>query len=120
VISTLVFVAGCALAAPLAGIPLRRAISTFGYVFLPLEFSTALIAFGDDALELFGAVQPAASVLLAVGFVWSVVVGVFVLRAQSRGGVRAVLAGVPLGVILISLLFVWLQWYASGTVIDPT
>ena len=119
-LSTLFFVAACAVSAPLAGIPLRRALSTFGYVFLPLEFGTALIAFGDDALELFGAVQPAASVLLAGGFVWSVVVGVSVLRTQSRGGIRAVLAGVPLGAILLSLLFVWLQWYASGPVFDPT
>jgi len=120
VLSTLVFVAACAVSAPLAGIPLRRALSTFGYIFLPLEFGTALIAFGDDALELFGAVQPAASVLLAAGFVWSVVVGVSILRTQSRGGIRAVLAGVPLGAILLSLLFVWLQWYASGPVLDPT
>jgi len=58
--------------------------------------------------------------LLTVGFTWSVVMGVSILRNQSRGQLRAIASGVPLGVTLVAVLFVWLQWYASGTVIDLT
>jgi len=119
-LATLAYAALCALAAPLAGVSFRRAVTTFGYAFLPLEFATAVIAFGDDALEFFGVVQPVAAVLLAGGFVWSVVLCVSILRNQSRSPRRAVAAGVPIAVALVTILFVWLGWYASGAVIDLT
>jgi high-affinity iron transporter len=119
-LAMLVYVVACALASRLAGVPLRRALTTFGYLFLPLEFATALIAFGDDSLEFFGIAQPAAVVLLATGFVWSVVVGVSIVRSQARGGLRAIATAAPLAVILVSVLMVWLSWYASGGVVDVT
>lgn len=121
-LGTLVYVAVCLAVAPLAGISVRRALTTLGYVFLPLEFGTAVIAFGDDALELLGIAQPAAALLLTVGFVWSVVLGVSILRNESRGrgALRAVAGAVPVGLVLVTVLFVWLQWYASGAVIDVT
>lgn len=118
--ATLVYLVACAVAAPLAGIPWRRALMTFGYILLPLEFGTALIAFGDDALEFLHVVQPAAAVLLTIGFVWSVVLAVSILRNQSRTPLRAVAAALPVGIVLVSVLFVWLEWYASGTVLDLT
>lgn len=118
--ATLAYLALCALAAPLAGIDYRRALTTFGYSFLPLEFGTALIAFGDDALEFLHITQPAAAALLTIGFTWSVVLTVSILRHQSRSPLRAVSAAIPLALALVTVLFIWLHWYATGTVIDPT
>jgi hypothetical protein len=119
-LAMLVYVIACGLAGRLAGVPLRTALSTFGYLFLPLEFATALIAFGDDSLEFFGIAQPAAVVLLTIGFVWSVVVGVSIVRNQARGGLRMIATATPLAIILVSVLMVWLSWYASGAVVDVT
>ncbi len=121
-LGTLVYVAACLVSSALTGISLRRALTTFGYALLPLEFGTAVIAFGDDALEFLGIIQPAAALLLAVGFVWSVVLGVSILRNESRGrsGLRAIAGALPLAIVLVSVLFVWLRWYASGVVIDVT
>jgi FTR1 family protein len=119
-LATLVYVGVCALAAHLARMPLRRALTTFGYLFLPLELATALIAFGDDSLEFLGVVQPAAIALLAIGFVWSVVLGVSIVRNQLGASLRALAAAAPLGVALLGVLMVWLSWYASGTVVDLT
>ncbi|MBI4234567.1 MAG: FTR1 family protein [Chloroflexi bacterium] len=105
----------------LAGnIPFRQTLTTFGYVFLPLEFSTAIIAFGDDALEFFGITQPAASLLLGLGFLWSIILGVSIVRNQCRGKGRALAAAIPAGIALLAILFLWLSWYASGVVIDVT
>jgi len=119
-LAMLVYVIACALASRLAGLPLRTALSTFGYLFLPLEFATALIAFGDDSLEFFGIAQPAAIVLLAGGFVWSIVVGASIVRNHASGGLRAIATAAPLAIILVSVLMVWLSWYASGAVVDVT
>lgn len=121
-LGTAVYVAVCLVAAPVAGLSVRRALTTFGYVFLPLELGTAVIAFGDDALEFLGIAQQAASVLLTLGFVWSVVLAVSILRNESRGrrSLRAVAAAVPVAAVLLGVLFVWLRWYASGTVVDVT
>lgn len=118
--ATLLYLAACAVAAPLAGVGYRRALSTFGYALLPLEFGTALIAFGDDALEFLHITQPAAAVLLAVGFVWSVVLTTSIVGNHSRSALRAVTAAVPLGLLLVGVLFLWLHWYEAGTVIDIT
>lgn len=118
--ATACYAAACGLAAPLAGIPYRRALETFGYIFLPLEFGTALIAFGDDALEFFRVTQPAAAVLLTGGFVWSTVLAVSILRNQSRSPLRALAAAAPIALLLVAVLFVWVGWYASGPIIDLT
>jgi Iron permease FTR1 family/4Fe-4S binding domain len=119
-LAMLVYVAACALTGRLAGVSLRTALSTFGYLFLPLELATAVIAFGDDSLEFLGIVPPAAIVLLAIGFVWSVVLGVSIVRNQARGGLRALAATAPLAATLVTVLMVWLSWYASGVVVDLT
>lgn len=119
-LAMLVYVGACALAGRLAGVPLRTALSTFGYLFLPLELATAVIAFGDDSLEFLGIVQPAAIVLLAVGFIWSVVLSVPIVRNQAGGGLRALAAATPLAATLVGVLMVWLSWYAAGGVVDLT
>lgn len=118
--ATLVYLAVCALAAPVAGIGYRQALTTFGYALLPLEFGTALIAFGDDAFEFLHVTQQAAAALLTLGFVWSVALTTATVRRHSRTPLRAIGAAVPLGLVLVAVLFVWLHWYAAGTVIDLT
>jgi high-affinity iron transporter len=118
--ATLLYVALCALTARIAGTTVREALATIGYVFLPLEFATALIAFGDDALEFLGITQPAAAVLLALGFGWSAVLAVPLLGRAAGSATRALGVAAPVAVALCSILFVWLQWYASGAVVDVT
>ncbi len=68
-----------------ARISFRQAVSTFGYIFLPLGFSTAILTFGADSFEFFGVGQPTASLLLAVGFVWSAVIAVSIVRNACQG-----------------------------------
>lgn len=116
----LVYVAVCALAGRIAGISLRSSLSTFGYLFLPLELATAVIAFGDDSLGFFGIAQPAAIVLLAIGFLWSVVLGVSIVRRHAGTGLRALATAAPLAIALVAVLMVWLSWYAAGGVVDVT
>lgn len=118
--ATLIYLAVCAAAAPLAGIDFRRAVATFGYALLPLEFGTAVIAFGDDALEFFRITQVAAVLLIAAGFGWSAVLLTSILRNQSSSGRRAVAAAVPVGALVVLVGFVWLHWYAGGGVVDVT
>ena len=96
------------------------AATRLGYIFLPLEFGTAVIAFGDDALEFLGIAQQAAAALLTIGFVWSAILAVSILRNQSASGRRALAAALPVGVLLVTVLLAWLQWYASGVVVDVT
>ena len=117
-VATLIYLAVCAVAAPLAGISYQQGLRTLGYAFLPLEFGTALIAFGDDTFEFLHIIQPAAAVLLTLGFVWSVVLTTTIVRKQSRTPLRALAAATPLALALVGVLFVWLQWYATGTVVD--
>jgi len=119
-VASLIYLVVCAIAAPLAGISYRQGLRTFGYALLPFEFGTALIAFGDDAFEFFDIIQPAAAVLLTIGFVWSVVLTTAIVRRQSRTPLRALAAGMPLALSLVGVLFVWLHWYATGTVVDVT
>ena len=102
------------------GVPFRQTVATFGYIFLPLEFSTAIITFGDEALEFFGVTEMAASLLLGVGFVWSMLVAVAIVRNACHSQVRRLAAAVPVGIALLGVLFLWLSWYASGTVVDLT
>jgi hypothetical protein len=79
-----------------------------------------VIAFGDDSLEFFGIAQPAAVVVLTTGFVWSVVIGVSLVRTNARGSLRALAAAAPLALTLVAVLMVWLSWYAAGGVVDLT
>lgn len=119
-LATLAYLGLTAIAASIGNIPFKQAIATFGYIFLPFEFSTAILAFGDDALEFFGITQPVASVLLSLGFLWSVVLAISVVRNQCKGSGRRVAIGIPVGLALVAILFLWLSWYASGTVVDLT
>lgn len=45
---------------------------------------------------------------------------VSILRNQCRSQARALASAAPLGLILVAVLFIWLQWYASGVVVDLT
>ncbi len=119
-LATVAYVVLCSTVAFIGGIPFRQSLTTLGYIFLPLEFSAAVISFGDDALEFFGIIQPAAALFLTLGFVWSVILSVSILRNQSRTPLRAIVSGIPVGAFLVLFLFVWLQWYAAGVVIDLT
>jgi ferredoxin len=112
--STAAYLLVCAVAGPLAGTGFRNALTTFGYGLLPLEFATALIAFGDDTLEFLRIVQPAAVVLLTVGFVWSVALSASILLRVSRTPARAAAAAVPLALPLLCTLALWLHWYAGA------
>lgn len=103
-----------------ARISFRQAVSTFGYIFLPLGFSTAILTFGADSFEFFGVGQPTASLLLAVGFVWSAVIAVSIVRNACQGRARQLAAAAPVAAALLAVLFLWLSWYASGTVVDLT
>lgn len=118
--ATVAYLAVCAVAARLARIDLRTAVTSLGYALLPFEFATALIAFGDDALEFLHVVQPAAALLLTLGFVWSVVLVAATVPRHGRTPLRAAGAAVPIGLALVGVLFVWLHWYAGGTVVDLT
>jgi len=120
VAATVLYVALCGVTARISGSSLRETLATVGYVFLPLEFATALIAFGDEALDFLRITQPAAAVLLAIGFAWSAVLAVPLLARGARSAARASVAALPVALALCSVLFLWLHWYAAGTVIDLT
>ena len=111
--TTLLYLVACIPIALLAGIPWRRAVATFGYILLPLEFGTAIIAMGDDALRFLNIVQPAAIFLLGLGFTWSVVLAVSIIRNHTKTPIRALAVGIPIGLMLVSVLFIWLQWYGA-------
>ncbi|MCL5960478.1 MAG: hypothetical protein M1358_14415, partial [Chloroflexi bacterium] len=119
-LATMTYLGLAAVIALVGDVSFRQAIATFGYIFLPLEFSTAILAFGDDALEFFDVAQPVASVLLGLGFLWSVFIAISIVRNQCRSSGRRVAVGIPVGITLLGILFLWLSWYASGTVIDLT
>ena len=119
-LAAVVFVLLCGSVAALRALHFREALSTFGYIFLPLEFAVAVLTFGDDALEFFGIVVPAAGVLLTIGFAWSALLGASILRYRAPTSAAALRAALPVGVTLTALLFLWLSWYASGTVVDLT
>ena len=114
------FVVLCAVVGALRAVPFREALATFGYIFLPLEFAVAVLTFGDDALEFFDIVVPAAGVLLTIGFAWSALLAASILRYRAPNSGAALRAAIPVGVALVALAFLWLGWYASGTVVDLT
>lgn len=110
----------CQAVAWLGGMSLQKALTNVGYVVLPLEFTTALITFGDETLEFFRIMQPGAAVLLGLGFAWSTLLAVSILRHHCASTKRAVLAGTPVMAALVMVLFLWSGWLLSGTVIDLT
>lgn len=103
----------------LGGITYREAITNLGYIFLPMEFATAIIAMGDDALEFFNITVPAAGVLLSGGFVWSSILAVSIINNHVKGN-RFAICFIPVGTALVGLLFLWVNWFLSGQVIDLT
>jgi len=54
------------------------------------------------------------------GFVWSAVIAVSIVRNACRGRTRQLAAAVPVAAVLLGVLFPWLSWYTSGTVVDLT
>lgn len=108
----------CAAVSALSGIKYREAITSFGYIFLPLEVGTAIIAMGDDSLEFFNILVPASIILLGATFIWSMVLAASVTR--NHAGKKAIFAFVPVAFALTGILLLWLSWFASGNVIDLT
>lgn len=104
----------------LAGVPWREALLTAGYSFLPMEFATAIITMGDDALEFFNVVVPAAATLLGVGFAWSLVLGASILLHRAPDKRRAMAGFLPVAAALFLLLLFWSARFLSGQVIDLT
>ncbi|MBI2846955.1 MAG: FTR1 family protein [Chloroflexi bacterium] len=115
-----VYLVVCALVSSVSGMRFPEAIKNLGYVALPLEFSMAILAFGDDALSFFGITVPAAALLLGLGFMWSVLLLASILRHQIRNPWLALRAAVPMGLVLVGLLFLWSQWFLAGVVLDLT
>ncbi len=108
----------CAAASALSGTKYREVITNFGYIFLPIEFGTAIIAMGDDSLEFFHILVPASIILLCATFIWSMLLGVSITR--NHAGRKAIFAFIPVAFALTGILLVWLRWFASGNVIDLT
>ena len=108
----------CAAASALSGIKYKEIITNFGYIFLPIEFGTAIIAMGDDSFEFFNILVPASIILLGTTFIWSMMLAASITR--NHAGKRAILAFVPVATALTGILLLWLGWFASGNVIDLT
>ncbi|MBI2862691.1 MAG: FTR1 family protein [Chloroflexi bacterium] len=115
-----VYIGLSAAAGYLGGLGFREALAKVGYIALPLEFAAAILAMGDDALEFFQIREIVAGTLLPLGFVWSVLLAASILRNNCADFRRAVQAAVPIATVLIGVLFLWMQWFVSGTVIDVT
>ncbi|KAB2940365.1 MAG: (Fe-S)-binding protein [Candidatus Methanoperedens nitroreducens] len=108
----------CAAASALSGIKYRETITSFGYIFLPLEVGTAIIAMGDDSLEFFNILVPVSIILLGTTFIWSMILGASITK--NNAGKKAIFAFIPVAFALIGILLLWLSWFASGNVIDLT
>ncbi len=108
------------LVSKLAGIPWREVLTTVGYSFLPMEFATAVIVMGDDSLEFFNILVPAAAVLLGLGFSWSVALGASILLHRAPDKRRAMAGYLPVALSLFLLLLFWAVRFLSGEVIDLT
>ncbi|GEM_PF-73882 len=119
-VSTTIYFVLCAIVSSIGHIKFKDTLIKLGYAFLPMEFATALIAFGDDALEFFNITVPIATTLLGVTFIWSLLLSVSLLNhniPETRFRWRAF---IPVSISLMMLLFIWLSWYATGNVIDLT
>ncbi|NJD78447.1 MAG: 4Fe-4S binding protein [Candidatus Methanoperedens sp.] len=109
----------CAAITALSGVKYREVITNFGYIFLPIEFGTAIIAMGDDSLEFFNILVPVSIILLGTTFIWSMIVAASITKNHAEGK-KAILAFVPIAFALTGILLIWLSWFASGNVIDLT
>jgi len=119
-VSIAVYFALCGIVSAAGHIRFSDTLKKLGYIFLPMEFATAIIAFGDDALEFFNITVPIATTLLGITFIWSLLLSVSLLNhniPETRFRWRAF---IPVSISLIMLLFIWLSWYATGNVIDLT
>ena len=107
------------LVAWLGKIPWPESFLKLGYALLPLELATAIVAFGDDAMNFLGITVPADVILLGMGFTGSLVLAASILRhnipTRRWGAAFAAVAAV-----LVLILFLWLNWYAGGRVVDLT
>jgi high-affinity iron transporter len=118
--SVVVYLFLCVLVSFLGHIKLKDTIKKLGYIFLPMEFATAIIAFGDDALEFFDITVPFAIIMLGITFIWSLLLSLSLLKYNSSEESYRWRAFIPVAATLSLLLFIWLHWYASGAVIDVT
>jgi hypothetical protein len=105
------YVALCAVVAVIARVPLREGLRRWGYVFLPLEFGCAFVAFGDDALEFFGVTRVVARGLLLLGLAWSLTLLIPIVRRATSTRRHAAFAAAPLAATLAGLTWLWLGWY---------
>lgn len=119
-LSAVVYAGLSYLVSSLTGISWREVLTTIGYAFLPMEWATAIITMGDDSLEFFNIVQPAAAVLLGIGFVWSSLLAASILLHRSSDKRRAIRGLVPVLAALFILLLFWSIRFLSGVVIDLT
>lgn len=119
-VSTAAYFVLCGLVAVAGQIKFNDALKKIGYVFLPMEFAMAIIAFGDDALEFFNITVPVATISLGVTYVWTLILAISLLRYNIEKPTRRWSAFIPVAAVATLLLLVWLHWYGSGMVIDVT
>ena len=118
--STAIYFALCSIVSIAGHIRFNDALKKIGYIFLPMEFATAIIAIGDDALEFLNITVPVATILLGVTFIWSLVSAVSMLKSNIEKPSRMWGAFIPVAAVATLLLLIWLHWYGSGMVIDVT
>lgn len=110
-LAMIAYVALCALVAAIADVPLREGLRRWGYVFLPLELGCAFVAFGDDALEFFGATEVVARIMLILGLGWSLALLVPIVRRATTTRRQALQASAPIALALVAVTWAWLRWY---------
>lgn len=119
-VSIAAYFALCGMVSIVGHIKFNDTLKKIGYVFLPMEFGTAIIALGDDALDFLNITVPVAATLLGVTFIWSMILSVSLLKHNLPKPSLRWRAFVPVAAALTLLLFIWLHWYATGTVVDVT
>ncbi|NOY13919.1 MAG: 4Fe-4S binding protein, partial [Deltaproteobacteria bacterium] len=118
--SIAIYFALCGIVSLAGHITFNETVKKLGYVFLPMEFATAIIAIGDDALEFLNITVPVATVLLGITFIWSLISAVSLLKHNIKKPSHMWSSFIPVAAVATLLLFVWLHWYGSGMVIDVT
>ena len=102
----------------LAGISRREVITTLGYSLLPMEWATAIIIMGDDALEFFNIGRSAAMILLGIGYIWSLILATSIVAGRIKDR-RRLFAGLLPVLVVISLLVVfWAFQFLSAQGVD--